>query len=122
MSSRSACSGLRSSSPPSAPAGGLLGDLADRLDRALRDALDELERDVAGEAVGDDDVGGAVQDLRALDVAGEVDERGALRALGERDVRLAHERRAAGVLLAVGEQPDARALDAVHDAARTPRP
>ena len=45
--------------------------LADRAEHRLRDALDQLQRHVAGEAVGDDHVGGARVEVGALDVADE---------------------------------------------------
>ena len=70
----------------------------------LRDALDELQRDVAGEAVGDDDVGGAVGDVGALDVADEVERGRPRRARRSSAWASSDERRALGRLLAVGEQ------------------
>src|SRR5262245_8496471 len=56
--------------------------LEDRRDRAL----EELEADVAGEPVANDDVAGLAQDVPALDVAAEVEV-----ALGEQRVRLERE-------------------------------
>ena len=76
--------------------------------------LDGLEADVAGEAVGDDDVHEPVHDVAALDVAVEV--RDALVG-GDELVRLDHLGRALGGLLADAEQADRRLGDA-HDLAR----
>src|SRR5205085_5719130 len=60
--------------------------LAERVEERLDRPLEELQADVAGEAVGDDDVGGAGEELAALDVALE-----AQVALGEEPVRLERE-------------------------------
>src|SRR5437868_12032622 len=61
--------------------------------------LEELERDVPGEAVGDDDVGRAAEDVAALAVATEVEV-----ARGEELMRLERELVALLRLLADGEQ------------------
>ncbi|HWB76842.1 MAG TPA: hypothetical protein VG755_17870 [Nannocystaceae bacterium] len=74
----------------------------------------DLERDVAGEAVGDHDVEVAVEDAFTLGVAG-VDEVGAL-AGREQLVRGAGEIGALAVLAAVAQQADLRALAAVLEA------
>ena len=51
-------------------AGGGRGDLlAERVEQLLDRPLEQLQRDVAGEAVGDDDVGRAAQEVAALGVA-----------------------------------------------------
>ncbi len=56
-----------------------------------------------------------LDDVAALDVADELERRAVpARPLGELRVGLEHERAAARRLLAVGEQPDARALHAEH--------
>src|SRR5581483_3070370 len=57
---------------PGLAARGAHRGITDRAHRASRDALDQLERDVSYEAVHDHDVGDAVHDLGALDVAHEV--------------------------------------------------
>ena len=63
--------------------------VADRAHRATGDALDQLQRDVAGESVHHDDVGDPVGDLGALDVADEVQPRAALAARAARGRRRA---------------------------------
>src|SRR5688572_30248448 len=47
--------------------------LADPFENSLDRALEQLEADVAGEAVTDDHVAGAIQQMAALDVAAEVE-------------------------------------------------
>ncbi len=75
-----------------------------------RRALDRLERHVAGEAVGDDDVDEAIHDVASLDVAVEA------QALvgGDELVGLDHRRRPLLGLLADAEQADRR-LGNAHD-------
>ena len=90
--------------------------LADRAEHRLRDALDQLERDVAGEAVGDDDVGRAGGDLGALDVADEVH-----RGRAGRGAQRSSWASSRSSVPLVGSSPldssaDARALDAEHGA------
>src|SRR5581483_2905291 len=62
--------------------------------------LDRLERDVPGEAVGDENVGGAFEDVATLGVALEVEVGG-----GERGVRLERELVALLRLLADRQEP-----------------
>ena len=84
--------------------------VAHRAQQGVRGPLHDLEEDVAGEAVGHDHVGLARPDREALDVAREVQPaRAAERRVGRLHV-LGPLRR----LGAVGEQGDARALDAEH--------
>src|SRR5581483_6916433 len=53
---------------------GRRGDLlAERVEELPDRALEELQREVAGEAAGDDDVGGAAEEVAPLGVAAEVD-------------------------------------------------
>ncbi len=47
--------------------------LAQQVEELLDPALEQLERDVAGEAVGDDDVGGAAEQVAGLGVPLEPD-------------------------------------------------
>ena len=61
--------------------------------------LEQLQRDVAREAVGDDHVGGAAQQVAALGVAGEVEA-----ALAQQRVRVERQRVALLVLLADREE------------------
>ncbi len=63
-----------------------------------------------------------VGDLVALDVADEVEAAALGEPVAQRGMRLDDERRALRRLLAVGQQPDARALDAEHDLREAPRP
>src|SRR5262245_13726117 len=77
----------------------------DRRDRAF----EELEADVSGEAVADDDVAGPAQDVPALDVAAEVEV-----ALREQRVRLERELVALLRLLADREQPHLGIVDLEH--------
>ncbi len=81
------------------------------LEHELARALDRLERDVAGEAVGHDDVEGAGEDVGALGVAGEAAARGRERlVVGQRHLG------ALGLLGAVAEQAHARLGHAQHGA------
>ena len=68
-------------------------------------ALEQLQRDVAGEAVGDDDVGRAAQQVAALGVAGEVEPG----RVAQQRVRLERQLVALLGLLADREQAHARA-------------
>src|SRR5439155_25597181 len=68
---------------------------AQRVEDVLDRPLEQLQRDVAGEAVGDDDVRRAAQQLAALDVALEVE-----LARAEQRVRLERKRVSLLVLLA----------------------
>ncbi len=70
--------------------------------------LQRLQHDVAGETVGDDDVGGLAHHVAALDVADEVDT-GRLRQQLE---RLLAQRVALAGLLADRQQPNRRTVDA----------
>ena len=79
----------------------------DRLDQPFAD----LQRDVAGEAVADDDVDVAGVDVAPLDVADEVDRR-----VLEQLVRLARQLVALALFLADRQQPDARRRAAEGDA------
>src|SRR5213596_2489260 len=79
--------------------------LEDRRDRAF----EELEADVAGEPVADDDVAGSAEDVPALHIAAEVEV-----ALREQGVRLERELVALLGLLADREQPDLRIVDLEH--------
>jgi hypothetical protein len=82
---------------------------ADGSQQRVHRALHRLQRDVAGEAVADDHVGGAGPEREALDVADEVEvARGGELGVGGHDVA-----RAARRLLAVGEQRHTRALEPV---------
>ena len=116
ISSRNSRSPRFSRSAADAPARRRQRDVADRVERRLRDALDQLQRDVAGEAVGDDDVGDALGEPAALDVADETQRVAAVALRREPRVRVEHELAAALRLDAVREQADARALDAEHGA------
>jgi hypothetical protein len=71
-------------------------------------ALNGLERDVAGEAVGDDHVGRRADEVAAFDVAPALH-------LAEQRVRGLAQRVALAGLLAVGEQRDRGLLDAEAD-------
>ena len=71
-SSRSGPTLPRISSPPSDETGAELDRVADRAHDRLGGALHQLQRDVAGEAVGDHHVDRAGGEVVALDVAGEV--------------------------------------------------
>ena len=108
--SRSGRSFGRSSRPPSLPCQDDGGGLADLVEQPGAGALEQLEHDVAGEAVGDDDVDGAERDVAALDVAGEEQ----ARVVGEQPVGVDHEAVALALLVAVREQADARLVDAEH--------
>ena len=88
----------------------LAGDVGDRPGQFLRRALHHLQRDVAGEAVGDDDVDLRRRQVAALDVAGEVDPR----RLGEDPVRLDDLRPSLARLLADREQADRRLVHVLH--------
>src|SRR6266536_2049568 len=68
--------------------------------------LEQLEDDIAGEAVGDDDVGGALEDVAALGVSSEVEI-----ARRQELVRLERELVSLLGLLADREQPDLRIPD-----------
>src|SRR5206468_9901136 len=84
------------------------GDLlAQRVEQGADRPLDRLERDVAGEAVGDEDVRGALEDVAPLGVAAEVEIGG-----GEQLVRLERELVSLLGLLADGEEPNRRPRDA----------
>ncbi len=100
----------RISRPPRAASG--LERAASRIARGdgLRRALHQLQRDVAGKAVGDDDVGRAGRKVAPLDVAGELDPLGP----GEDLVGLGHLLATLAGLLADREQADPRSLDAEH--------
>ena len=74
----------------------------------LGGAFAGLEGDVADEAVADDDVGVAVEEVAAFDVADEVD----VGELAEEGQGVAGEGVALGVFFADGEQADAGAVDA----------
>ena len=91
--------------------------LAQRVEQGANRPLDRLERDVAGEAVGDEDVGGALEDVAALGVAAEVELGG-----GEQLVRLERELVPLLRLLADREQPHARAGRCRGSPRRRPRP
>ena len=95
------------------------GDLAEgttedvRADPALHDverALERLRDDVAGEAIGERDVGHAAQDVAAFDVAVEVD------VLRRREERVRFERELVALLGLFTDvhQSDARTRDAVN--------
>ena len=92
---------------------GRRGGLADLVEQPGAGALEQLEHDVAGEAVGDDDVDRAERDVAALDVAGEAQ----ARVVGQQPVGVDHEAVALALLVAVREQADARLVDA-EDAGR----
>src|SRR5689334_16096533 len=74
--------------------------LPEGVEEVLDRPLEQLEHDVAGEAVGHDDVGGAAQELAALGVAAEVE-----RALAQQGVRVERQRVSLLVLLADREEP-----------------
>ena len=94
------------------------GDLrAQRVEDGADRPLERLQRDVAGEAVGDDDVGGAREDVAALGVAPEVEV-----ARGEQLVRLERELVPLLRLLADREQPHARRARCRGSPRRRPRP
>ena len=96
--------------PPAAASGPERAAAANRVGDGARRALQRLQRDVAGEAVGDDHVGLSREQVAALEVADEADPLGA----GERLVGLDHVGAALLLLLADREQGDAGALDAEH--------
>src|SRR5207247_6970137 len=79
--------------------------LEDRRDRAF----EELEADVAGEPVADDDVAGSAEDVPALHIAAGVE-----LALREQGVRLERELVAPLGLLADREPPALRVIDLDH--------
>ena len=83
----------------------------------LDDPFADLQRDVAGEAVADDDVGFAGVDVAALDVADESHRRRL-----EQLVRLARQLVALALFFADRQQPDARRLDTRARRARMPTP
>src|SRR5436190_2370762 len=83
-----------------------LDRVANRAGHGRRGALHELERDVAGEAIGHDDVGDPLRHVAALDVADEVE-----RAVRQPGMRGDHVFGALVGLLAVREQADAGAGD-----------
>ena len=83
--------------------------LAQEIAEHLRESLRSLERDVADESIADDDVGRALVDVVALDIAVEV-EVGCFQQLGG----LLDHIVALDVFLADVEQADRGPLDAVH--------
>ena len=94
---RSRCAACRRRSAPGHQGGADLGEqprahdlLAHHVQDRLRRALDALEHDVAGEAVGDDDVDLAAEDVAPLDVADVVE----VGAAGRRRAPAAGARRA----------------------------
>ena len=86
-------------------------------EQVLRHALGRLQHHVAGEAVGDDDVGLVLEELARLDVADE----GRHAALAEQGPRLVDELVALVLLLADREDADARLGDAERGARVEPR-
>ena len=86
------------------------GGLADLVEQPGARALEQLEHDVAREAVGDDDVDRAERHVAALDVAGEDQPR----VVGQQPVGVDHEPVALALLVPVGEQADARLVHAQH--------
>ena len=109
-SRRTSASAWRISRPPAAAIGLERARIADRRGHGPRSALHQLQRDVAGEPVGDDHVGGPLGDVPALDVADEVDPV----SLAEQVVGGDHVGGALARFLADAEQPDPRSLDAEH--------
>ena len=84
------------------------GDLlSQRVEQSSDRPLDGLERDVAREAVGDEDVGGALEDVAALGVAAEVEV-----GRGQQRVRLERELVPLLRLLADREKPHLGPRDA----------
>ena len=83
---------------------GLVDDPEHEARQAHDRAFERLQRDVAGEAVGDDDIGAAPRDVAALDVADET------LHVGEQLRRLLAERVALARLLTVRQQRDRSAL------------
>src|SRR5579884_267770 len=81
--------------------------VAQRVEELHDRALEELERDVSREPVGDDHVGGASEQVAALDVAAEVE----AVFVAEQPVRLERELVSLLVLLADREQAQRRARD-----------
>ena len=110
-SSRSARSAGRSSSPPSFERSEDSAAPPTAPSSAADDPSIDLQRDVAGEAVGDDHVGLAGADREALDVADEVQAR---RVAASTRVRRDDDLRALGRLRAVGQQRHARGRHAGH--------
>ena len=86
--------------------GGVVGpeDGQHGVEEEAQRSLQGLQRDVAGEAVGHDDVGRRGQQVPALEVADELEARTVRRLGGEQAVGLLHQRRALRWLLADGEQ------------------
>ena len=80
--------------------------------------FEQLQRDVAGEPVGDDDVGGAREQLARLRVSREADPGG----LAQQRVRLDRQLVALLGLLADREQPHLGVGDAEDLRRRTPSP
>ena len=74
---RGACRSRRAagriSNPPSLPRGVAVISARKRVENRPDRPFERLQHDVAGEAVGDDDVGGAAEDVATLGVAGEVE-------------------------------------------------
>ena len=91
--------------------------LAEQLLDHLDQALAQLQRDVAGEAVAHDDVGLAREHVAGFDVADERERR-----RFEQLVRLARQLVALAFFLADREQPDARRARRRAEPARRPRP